>query len=89
MPKKKDVRNAADDATYKTSRIYEGYSAANGLSTCTIVCGWCGGETEAYKWTLAGGGKKCSHCPAVHASFNMSALKDKDIKKFEKEHGKI
>jgi len=83
------TRNAANNATYKKSKIYKGHSAANGATTALIVCGWCGGKTEAYIWSMAGSGKKCAYCPAVHASFGMSELKDKDIKKFEKKHGKI
>ena len=34
-------------------------SKANGRSTVTIKCPFCGIEVVAYKWSLCGCGKKC------------------------------
>lgn len=31
-----------------------------------IKCPWCESVTEAYAWSLAGSGKRCSNCTAVH-----------------------
>lgn len=28
-----------------------------------VLCPFCGKKTEAYTWSLAGSGKKCSGCP--------------------------
>lgn len=46
----------------------------HGRTTCRIVCPFCKAETEAFVWSLAGGGKRCSNrqCGAVHASFRQS-----------------
>lgn len=32
-------------------------------------CPFCGEEVWAYKWSLAGSGKKCPQCGAKHGSF--------------------
>lgn len=44
---------------------YAGRSG-HGTSTVEIVCPFCGTEVEAYIWSLAGGGKKCPECGAIH-----------------------
>ena len=31
-----------------------------------IKCPWCESVTEAYAWSLAGSGKRCNNCTAVH-----------------------
>ena len=31
-----------------------------------IKCPWCESITEAYAWSLAGSGKRCNGCSAVH-----------------------
>ena len=31
-----------------------------------IKCPWCESVTEAYAWSLAGSGKRCNNCAAVH-----------------------
>jgi rubrerythrin len=40
-----------------------------GKTRILIVCPFCGEEVWAYKWSLAGSGKKCPQCGAKHASF--------------------
>lgn len=42
----------------------EGRSAM-GKSTVIVTCPFCHRDVEAYKWSLAGGGKRCS-CGALH-----------------------
>lgn len=42
----------------------EGRSAV-GKSTVIVTCPFCGADIEAYKWSLAGGGKRCT-CGALH-----------------------
>jgi hypothetical protein len=46
---------------------HEGHSEM-GRSTIVITCPFCGQEIEAYKWSLAGCGKKC-FCGAKHTWF--------------------
>lgn len=36
-----------------------------GRSTVTVTCPFCGTDTQAYLWSLAGSGKRCE-CGAVH-----------------------
>lgn len=50
------------------------YRSVMGRSSCIIECGFCGTETRAYVWSLAGGGKKCSNpaCGALHCSYGYS-----------------
>lgn len=45
-----------------------------GRTTCTIECPFCGWQTEAFVWSLAGSGKRCSNpkCRAVHGSFGKT-----------------
>lgn len=83
------MRNASDNATYKhmdKDKDYKGRSE-HGRSTVILTCPWCNTETEAYIWSLSGGGKKCDGCPSVHGSIGTSELKDKDRKKFTKMTG--
>lgn len=39
--------------------------AAMGRSTVIITCPFCRADIEAYVWSLAGGGKRCT-CGALH-----------------------
>jgi hypothetical protein len=55
---------------YRNHKKYRGVSEF-GKSTCIIECPYCGVETEAYVWSLAGCGKKCS-CGAMHSSINIT-----------------
>jgi len=51
------------------SRKNEGYdyrAKANGRSSVLIDCPFCGTTVEAAVWSLAGGGKRCSDCGAIH-----------------------
>lgn len=38
-------------------------------SFCTVQCPFCGTRVKAYVWSLAGSGKKCPNCRAVHYSY--------------------
>ena len=38
----------------------------NGRSTVFVECPFCQTEVEAFIWSLAGSGKKCPKCGAVH-----------------------
>ena len=40
-----------------------------------IKCPWCGCTTEAYAWSLAGSGKRCNGCSAVHRYFPQISTK--------------
>jgi len=40
-----------------------------GKTRILIVCPFCDEEVWAYKWSLAGSGKKCPQCGAKHGSF--------------------
>lgn len=43
-----------------------------------ITCPFCGAETRAYIWSLAGSGKKCI-CGAMHTGFGLTVpVKTKD-----------
>ncbi len=42
------------------------HPAANGHSEYDIRCPFCGSMTTARSWSLAGSGKRCSGCPAIH-----------------------
>lgn len=54
----------ADARTYAAT----GQVAENGRTRLTITCPWCGTETVAHVWSLAGSGKRCpaAGCDAVH-----------------------
>lgn len=46
-----------------------------GKTTCNIKCPFCETITTAYVWSLAGSGKKCSGCGAMHTSFGLTLKK--------------
>lgn len=71
----------------KIKRSYKGRTE-HATSTVIIECPWCDCETEAYIFSISGGGKKCDNCPAVHNYFGTSYLKDKDHNKFTKMTGR-
>lgn len=41
----------------------------HGRSTVWITCPYCNFEVEAYSWSLAGSGKKCPKCGAIHTMY--------------------
>jgi hypothetical protein len=45
--------------------------AAMGRSTVIITCPFCHADIEAYAWSLAGGGKRCT-CGVLHGGQGMS-----------------
>jgi len=50
---------------------------ANGRSTVFVECPFCQTEVEAFIWSLAGSGKKCPKCGAVHKwNSGLSTRKD-------------
>lgn len=62
-----------DDAEKVERRQYQmrdGRSAM-GRSTVFITCPFCHDEIEAYSWSLAGGGKRCT-CGALHGPGGMT-----------------
>lgn len=46
--------------------------SAHGKSYIRIKCPHCNSITKAYLWSLAGSGKKCTGCGAIHGSFGQS-----------------
>ena len=49
-----------------------------GRSYIYIRCPFCEAETKAYIWSLAGSGKKCQNCNAIHRWHrNVSQIKGK------------
>jgi len=44
-------------------------SMQHGRSTTWIICPFCEYEVEAYNWSLAGSGKKCPICGAIHTLY--------------------
>lgn len=50
------------------SRLHERTitSRQNGRTLAAILCPFCGCTTEAYVWSLAGSGKRCGDCGALH-----------------------
>jgi hypothetical protein len=48
-----------------------GPSASSGRSMVYILCPFCGVETAAYLWSLAGVGRRCQ-CGAKHTSYGTT-----------------
>lgn len=48
------------------------YVGAMGKSSISIACPFCDYHFIAYVWSLAGCGKKCPQCGAIHASFGVA-----------------
>lgn len=49
-------------------------NSEHGKSTITIQCPFCGSESVAYLWSLAGSGKRCE-CGALHDYFGYTTPK--------------
>lgn len=47
----------------------------HGRSTVVIECPFCQTKVTAYVWSLAGSGKKCPECGAIHGNYGKSSLK--------------
>lgn len=60
---------------------YYGHRARHGKSSIMIICPFCDTHTEAYTWSLAGSGKKCDGCGAIHYSSGMTEKRDKKPRK--------
>ena len=46
-----------------------------GRTVIYITCPFCGVETKAYLWSLAGSGKRCQ-CGAKHTYFNSDTIRE-------------
>jgi hypothetical protein len=51
---------------------------AFGRSYCYITCPFCNTEAKTFIWSLAGGGKRCPGCKAMHTHWGMTIAKDGD-----------
>lgn len=61
----------AETETERPLTMRDGRSAM-GRSTVIITCPWCQADTEAYVWSLAGSGKRCVKCGALHTYRGIS-----------------
>lgn len=48
-----------------------------GRSTVRVTCPFCGRVTEAYVWSLAGGGKRCSNSECQAYLGRYKAIRDR------------
>lgn len=55
-----------------------GYEAGWGKATVKVACGLCNAEHTVFKWSLAGGGKRCDICNSKIGYERTSALLDKN-----------
>jgi endogenous inhibitor of DNA gyrase (YacG/DUF329 family) len=55
----------ADNIEVKKYEI-AGTRSVPGKSQTLIVCPFCSTQVWAYNWSMAGGGKKCPKCGAIH-----------------------
>lgn len=56
---------------YDSGREYTsiGYVAEFGRAHFTLICPFCNISVKVYVWSLAGGGKVCPGCGAMHTRF--------------------
>ena len=64
MSEKVAMENREHTRTATYSRV--------GRSFCYITCPFCGHEVRAYIWSLAGCGKRCPGCGAIHTNFGIT-----------------
>ena len=64
---------------YKEAKphTYSNYVSRIGRSSIDITCPFCGTETKAYIWSMAGKGKKCDGCEAIHYNHGQSYIWEK------------
>lgn len=51
------------------------YRADFGRASIQVVCPFCNTRVTAYVWSMAGGGKKCPGCGAMHTGFGLTIRK--------------
>lgn len=70
------MKNGGAPAQRETRRFeYRNYRSEMGRSTVIITCPYCGSETVAFLWSLAGSGKRCSGCGCVHHWNNHASVR--------------
>ncbi len=62
----KDMRLGICDSL---PHVRSGTTAAFGRSWCYITCPFCHERAKTYIWSLAGGGKRCPGCGAIHTPY--------------------
>lgn len=60
------------DRTQRRDFKAHSYHSAMGRSSCKIDCPFCATRFIAFLWSLAGGGKKCPKCGALHTSLGTA-----------------
>ena len=68
-----------DNSVLSAENIKYNATERHGKSTLFIQCPFCNKQTEAYKWSLAGSGKKCSHCKDVLHTGGLSYKRMKSV----------
>jgi len=67
-----DDRKAAEKREHKSTCRN---SKQAGKSSYWITCPFCDKEVIAYVWSIAGGGKRCPNCGAMHSYYGTSHRK--------------
>jgi hypothetical protein len=55
--------------------------SAFGRSYCCITCPFCDTEVRAFIWSLAGSGKRCPGCKAMHTNYGNTIKGDREPNK--------
>ena len=60
------------------SRAHDRHEWVNthGRRMATISCPFCGTRTDAHLWSLAGSGKRCPGCRALHTFHPAASTRD-------------
>ena len=64
-----------DMASGKEHERSRRFSEPNGRSYCYVTCPFCGLQCRAFVWSLAGSGKNCPGCDAIHGNYGKSYKK--------------
>lgn len=61
----------------------------NGRTRIKIACPFCGEVVTAYLWSLAGGGKRCPGCGALHGHQGFTEAPNKELKRRRSERSAV
>lgn len=75
MIKSKRLMHSMNDTEIK-QHTRTGAVSSFGKSYTFITCPFCGEETKAFLWSLAGSGKKCT-CGVIHTGYGTTIKKTK------------
>lgn len=75
----KDLQILEHKNSVATNVTQSNLRSTYGKSTVDVLCPFCENKTNAYIWSLSGGGKRCSSCKDVLLTSGMAFMRFKTL----------